>query len=87
VKRITTIVLAIVICAAGSTMITNANSRIQGPGEKANDAAYRDGLFLGQFDGKRGRVPHVSIGRWSSQPDRDSFAAGYKAGYERASDE
>jgi hypothetical protein len=48
---------------------------------RAADAAYRDGLFLGQYDAKQGREPHVSIGRWSSAADRESFKAGYQAGY------
>ncbi len=86
-KRIFGIVLAIVICAAGSTMITNANSRTQHPEQKRNDAAYRDGLFLGQLDSKQGRERHLSIGRWSSQAERRSFSEGYKAGYERTADE
>jgi hypothetical protein len=47
----------------------------------AADAAYRDGLFLGQLDAKQGREAHIAVGRWSSPAQRESFKAGYQAGY------
>jgi len=50
----------------------------------ATDAAYRDGLYLGRLDGQTGRRPHLAIGRWSQDADRNSFRAGYSAGYIRA---
>lgn len=51
---------------------------------RATDGAYRDGLFLGRFDAEAGRNHRVCVGRWSSQPDRASFASGYEDGYAQA---
>jgi hypothetical protein len=50
----------------------------------ATDAAYRDGLFLGRFDAEAGRSHRVCLGRWSTLPDRASFASGYEDGYMQA---
>lgn len=51
---------------------------------RATDAAYRDGLFLGRFDAETGRSHRVCLGRWSTPPDRASFAGGYEEGYTQA---
>lgn len=81
-ERIFAILLAIGIFATASTMITRVQSNSDTSNVKrATDAAYRDGLFLGQLDATQGRAAHISIGRWSSPADRESFAAGYQAGY------
>jgi hypothetical protein len=81
-KSIFAIVLGVAICATASTMITSVQSNAaKADLTRATDAAYRDGLFLGHFDANRGRTPHICVGRWSSAEDRDSFVAGYKAGY------
>jgi hypothetical protein len=45
------------------------------------DAAFRDGVYLGKLDAEAGRKPHLTTGRWSSNPDRASFIAGYQATY------
>jgi hypothetical protein len=82
VKRIIAIMLGIAICATASTTITSAQTKAaKADLRRATDAAYRDGLFLGQFDANRGRARHMCVGRWSADVDRDSFVAGYKAGY------
>jgi hypothetical protein len=47
----------------------------------ANDAAYRDGLFVGKLAARQGRTMRPLIGRWSSQKDRVSFVMGYERGY------
>lgn len=81
-EKISAIVLAIGMFATASTMITSVHSNSQASQVKrAADAAYRDGLFLGQLDATQGRAAHISVGRWSSVTDRESFTAGYKAGY------
>ena len=49
--------------------------------EKANVAAYRDGLYLGKLDSERGDDPHVAVGRWSNASHRTAFAEGYSEGY------
>ncbi|MGH9498061.1 MAG: hypothetical protein ACRD3L_02875 [Terriglobales bacterium] len=48
---------------------------------QASDGAYRDGLFQGKIDATRGRQPHLTSGRWSTDLDRASFISGYRRGY------
>ena len=48
---------------------------------QSTDGAYRDGLFVGRLAAKRGDAPHVLSGRWSTDAERTSFAAGYLRGY------
>jgi hypothetical protein len=49
--------------------------------EHANDAAYRDGLYLGTLAAHRGDPYHASAGRWANANDRSAFADGYRQGY------
>jgi len=46
-----------------------------------NDAAFRDGLYLGRLAYAAKRQMHPPIGRWSTEKDRASFAAGYRQGF------
>jgi hypothetical protein len=46
-----------------------------------NDAAFRDGLYLGKLAHAANRQMHPPIGRWSTEKDRASFAAGYQQGF------
>ena len=46
-----------------------------------NDAAYRDGLYLGKLAHAEKRQVRPPIGRWSTEKDRASFAAGYRQGF------
>jgi hypothetical protein len=46
-----------------------------------NDAAFRDGFFLGRIAAEAGTAPYIAIGRWSTEEDRASFTAGYQRGY------
>ena len=48
------------------------------------DAAYRDGFFLGELDGRQGRKVKPSIARWNTEKDRATFKAGYEKGYAAA---
>jgi len=50
----------------------------------ANDASFRDGLFVGRFMAKQGRPMLAPVGRWSTKRDRASFLAGYQQGYASA---
>ena len=54
--------------------------------DRTSDAAFRDGLYQAKLAVNRGDPAHVSIGRWRSEQDRVSFAAGYLQGYAFASD-
>jgi hypothetical protein len=48
---------------------------------KQADAAYRDGSYQAKIDVAKGRKPHLSSGRWSTDQDRASFIAGYQQTY------
>jgi hypothetical protein len=50
-------------------------------GHMAGDAAYRDGLYLGKLARTAKSPMHPPVGRWSTEKDRASFAAGYRQGY------
>jgi hypothetical protein len=47
----------------------------------ANDGAFRDGLYLGKLARAANRQMRPPIGRWSTEKDRASFAAGYRQGF------
>jgi len=81
-QKVFATVVGIAVFATASTMI----NKIQPDANvakvtRAADAAYRDGLFLGQLDAKRGRAAHIAVGRWSSLAKRELFKEGYQAGY------
>jgi len=46
-----------------------------------NQAAFRDGFFIGHLDARTGRYPHLAIGRWQSDSDRRSYVSGYMRAY------
>jgi hypothetical protein len=52
----------------------------------ANNAAFRDGLYQAKLSVERGRGVHIATGRWASDEDRVSFAAGYQQGYAQSLD-
>lgn len=47
---------------------------------RAADVAYRDGLYLAKVHAADGTNCKVSVGRWRTEQDRQSFAEGYQAG-------
>ncbi len=49
------------------------------------DAAFRDGLYLGQLDAKQGSGQHIASGRWSTDKKRASFVDGYNQAYNAVS--
>jgi hypothetical protein len=59
-----------------ATVSTNSEETAQ-----ATNAAFRDGLFLGQRDAKEGRQHQPTTSRWTAEADRRDFAAGYRLGY------
>ena len=67
-----------------SSVSTNSPASTNLPVSAAG-APYRDGLYLGQLDAESGRTAHVSLGRWSSDHNRELFRLGYETGYARAS--
>jgi hypothetical protein len=81
------LMLGIAIGAGASTMVSGVRANVRNTTvDHHTDAAYRDGLFLGQLDAKQRRGVHVCVGRWSAASDRNSFAAGYETGYAKAED-
>lgn len=56
--------------------LQNKNAEIQ----LSNDAAYRDGLYLGKLAQADKRSARPPVGRWSTEKDRASFAAGFQQG-------
>ena len=46
------------------------------------DGAYRDGLYLGRLDRRRGLPLHPARARWSREADRRLFLKGYHRGYD-----
>jgi hypothetical protein len=57
-----------------ASLDTNANAA------QAMNAAFRDGLCLGKLAAELGSESHVATGRWATNQDRISFAAGYQQG-------
>jgi hypothetical protein len=49
---------------------------------RATSAPYRDGLYLGKLAAARGGESQISTGRWTTEADRVSFAAGFREGYQ-----
>ena len=47
----------------------------------SNDAAFRDGLYLGQLARRANSPMRPPVARWSTEKDRASFVAGYRHGY------
>lgn len=84
-RRISVLMLGIAIGAGASSMVSGVRANVRNTGvSQHTNAAYRDGLFLGRLDANQGRAAHLCVGRWSTASDRNSFAAGYEAGYARA---
>ena len=50
----------------------------------ANNAPYRDGLYVGRLHAESGRAPKTTTSRWSTEPDRAAFMEGYRQGYQFA---
>lgn len=83
--RIFTFALAVAVCLGTAAFLRAgghpdaANAMVNS--EMATDGAFRDGLYIGRLAAAQGKPPHPLIGRWSREKDRESFLAGYRAGY------
>ena len=77
--------LAPVVHRQGQPAINAAVQSINQNASDANDAPFRDGLFLGRIHAEAGKEPQPSVGRWGVDPaNRKSFIAGYEQGYRLA---
>lgn len=72
-------VLALFLCV-GMGAVGYRASRCSADIKQA-DAAYRDGFYQAKIDVAKGRKPHLSSGRWSTDQDRASYIAGYQQTY------
>jgi hypothetical protein len=85
-KRLFLFVVAVSVAVAALTsrsLLTSSAFSENAAVSQAGNAAFRDGLHLGKFDAQSGRSRHLSVGRWSSEANRDWFIAGYHAGYQQ----
>jgi len=84
-EKLITFAAAIAVCVGTTAMLAKSSQPGRSGGvadiQLANDAAFRDGLFVGKLTAKRGQAMRPPIGRWSTWKDRASFEAGYKHGY------
>jgi hypothetical protein len=81
--RVGTYLLAMALSfGAGAAVSHHDSAEDQHLAATANDAAFRDGLYLGKLTAKQGGSAHVSRGRWSSESDRTAFSRGYQEGYQ-----
>ena len=83
-QRLLTYVLAMGFAGTSAMLVQRDVTRWQKPSadvELTNDAAFRDGLYIGRLAHAANREMRPPIGRWSSEKDRASFAAGYRQGY------
>ena len=83
-KIILTYVLAIGFAGTSAMLVQRDMASRRGQSvdaQMAGDAAYRDGVYLGKLARTAKSPMHPPIGRWSTEKDRASFAAGYRQGY------
>ncbi|HEX8924723.1 MAG TPA: hypothetical protein VF786_02970 [Terriglobales bacterium] len=83
-KKLYTVVAAFVLTAGASAALFTVQAPVQSQANAinvANDAAYRDGLFVGERAATKGEASHVAVGRWATPHDRDAFLAGYSQAF------
>jgi hypothetical protein len=77
---------AVIELCLGAAMIHTGHASNRGQisteANHATSAPFRDGLYLGKLAAERGGESHISVGRWASEADRASFAAGFNQGYQ-----
>jgi hypothetical protein len=84
-QRLLTYVLAMGCVGTSAMMVVSRDTTLQKKTanvERNNDAAYRDGLYIGRLAQAAKRPMRPPVGRWSTEKDRASFAAGFRQGLE-----
>jgi hypothetical protein len=84
-KKLSLFVIALALSVSWSAILQSTNHQAASLDPNANaaqatNAAFRDGLYLGKLAAERGSESHVATGRWATNQDRISFAAGYQQG-------
>jgi hypothetical protein len=77
---------ALLALFVGTAARLQSEPRVPPPGADSamlnSRAAFRDGLYLGRFTGRRGGQIHIANGRWATAADRGLFTAGFQQGYQ-----
>jgi hypothetical protein len=77
-----TLWMVLLVAGSGAAAFLQAHAgAATGTDAQANNAAYRDGFYLGKLSAQRGENPRVARGRWTAHTDRQAFTAGYEHGY------
>lgn len=82
-QRLLTYVLAMGCVGTSAAMLVSRDMTLQTKSaniQLTNDAAYRDGLYLGKLAQAANKTMRPPVGRWSTEKDRASFAAGFRQG-------
>ncbi len=82
-QRFLAYLLAMGCVGTSAAMLVSHDTTLQNKAaaiELNNDAAFRDGLYLGRLAQAENRTMRPPVGRWSSEKDRASFAAGFRQG-------
>ncbi len=83
-QRLLTYVLAMGCVGTSAMMVISRDTALQHKSaeiQPSNDAAFRDGLYLGKLAQAAKRPMRPPVGRWSTEKDRASFAAGFRQGF------
>jgi hypothetical protein len=85
-SKLSTFALAIAVSLGTTAMLANSQRTVDpnrsAEARLAGDGAFRDGLYLGKLAAENGdAVARPAIGRWSTDQDRATFAAGFRRGY------
>ena len=83
-QRLLAYVLAMGFAGTSAVLVQHDITARQKPSadvQLTNDAAFRDGLYLGKLARAEKRQVRPPIGRWSTEKDRASFVAGYRQGF------
>jgi hypothetical protein len=85
-KKLSLFTIVIALCLGAAAMIqsgrgSNALQSSTVDASHVTSGPFRDGLYLGKLAAERSGVSHISSGRWATEADRASFAAGFQQGY------
>lgn len=82
-QKLLAYVLAMGCVGTSAAMLVSHDTTLQNRTasiELNNDAAFRDGLYLGRLAQAENRTMRPPVGRWATEKDRASFAAGFRQG-------
>jgi hypothetical protein len=84
-SKLATYALVMAVSMGTSAMLGNRkremNPDASAESRLAANGAFRDGLYQGKLAAENGQPLRPAVGRWSTEQDRATFAAGYERGY------